>query len=77
MKNQLLKLRKAEGFISIETIIVAAIMVLAGIVAYNALYAGTLANKARVAGGVLSDSTPDNLQNEGLFDMSLPPLPGV
>ena len=73
MKNQLLKLRKAEGFISIETIIVAAIMVLAGIVAYNALYAGTLANKAGAARGVLSDSTPDNLQNEGLFDMSLPP----
>ena len=77
MKNQLLKLRKAEGFISIETIIVAAIMVLAGIVAYNALYAGTLANKASAARGVLTDNTPDNLQNKGLFDMSLPPLPGV
>ena len=73
MKNQLLKLRKAEGFVSIETIMVAAIMVIAGIVAYNVLYAGTLANKAGDAKEVLSSATPDNLQHKGLFDMSLPP----
>jgi hypothetical protein len=54
MKNQLLKLRKAEGFVSIETIMIAAIMVLAGIVAYNVLYAGTLAEKANAARGVLT-----------------------
>ena len=54
MKNQLLKLRKAEGFVSIETIMVAAIMVLAGIVAYNVLYAETLADKVSDARGVLT-----------------------
>jgi hypothetical protein len=58
MKNQLLKLRKAEGFVSIETIMIAAIMVLAGLVAYNVLYAGTLADKANAARGVLTDETP-------------------
>ena len=58
MKNQLLKLRKAEGFVSIETIMIAAIMVLAGLVAYNALYAGTLADKVSAARGDLTDATP-------------------
>ena len=54
MKNQLLKLRKAEGFISIETIMVAAIMVLAGLIAYNIMYAGTLADNGRI----LTDEPP-------------------
>jgi len=58
MKNQLLKLRKAEGFVSIETIMIAAIMVLAGLVAYNVLYAGTLAEKANAARGVLTAEVP-------------------
>jgi hypothetical protein len=58
MKNQLLKLRKAEGFVSIETIMIAAIMVLAGLVAYNVLYAGTLADKVTDARGVLTDEVP-------------------
>jgi len=58
MKNQLLKLRKAEGYVSIETMIIAAIMVLAGLVAYNALYAGTLAEKANAARGVLTAKVP-------------------
>jgi hypothetical protein len=58
MKNQLLKLRKAEGFISIETIMVAAIMVLAGLIAYNVLYAGTLADKVSAARGDLTAETP-------------------
>ena len=67
MKNQLLKLRKAEGFISIETIMVAAIMVLAGLVAYNFVYTQTLAGKASAAKGFLTDAaTP---VDEGLFDM--------
>jgi Tfp pilus assembly protein PilE len=66
MKNQLLKLRKAEGFVSIETIMVAAIMVIAGIVAYNVLYAGTLAGKVTAAKGVLANNTP--AANE-VFDM--------
>ncbi|NLK63554.1 MAG: hypothetical protein GX289_00505, partial [Tissierellia bacterium] len=61
MKNQLLKLRKAEGFVSIETIMVAALMVLAGLVAYNALYAGTLAEKVSYAKGVLNDEVPEEL----------------
>jgi hypothetical protein len=58
MKNQLLKLRKAEGFVSIETIMIAAIMVLAGLVAYNVLYAGTLADKVTDARGDLTDEVP-------------------
>jgi hypothetical protein len=58
MKNQLLKLRKAEGFISIETIMVAAIMVIAGIVAYDVLYTRTLADKVSAARGILNDETP-------------------
>jgi hypothetical protein len=66
MKNQLLKLRKAEGFISIETIMVAAIMVLAGLIAYNFVYAGTLAGKVNTAKGILNDKTP---AAEGLFNM--------
>lgn len=53
MKNQLLKLRKAEGFVSIETIMIAAIMVLAGLVAYNVLYADTLSAKVSEARGML------------------------
>ena len=70
MKNQLLKLRKAEGFVSIETIIVAAIMVLAGIVAYNVLYSQTLENKVLNARGMLSDATPDDLHSsEEFFNM--------
>jgi hypothetical protein len=69
MKNQLLKLRKAEGFISIETIMVAAIMVFAGLIAYNFVYAGTLAAKVSEAKGMLTDAaTP---VDEGLFDMEL------
>jgi hypothetical protein len=72
MKNQLLKLRKAEGFVSIETIMVAAIMVLAGIVAYDVLYAGTLADKVSDARGVLTANTADA---EGVFDMTLPNSP--
>jgi hypothetical protein len=69
MKNQLLKLRKAEGFISIETIMVAAIMVIAGIVAYDVLYTRTLADKVSEAKGMLTDAaTP---VDEGLFDMEL------
>ena len=67
MKNQLLKLRKAEGFISIETIMVAAIMVLAGLIAYDVLYAGTLAGKVNNAKEILTNAaTP---VDEGLFDM--------
>ncbi len=58
MKNQLLKLRKAEGFVSIETIMIAAIMVLAGLVAYNFMYAVTLAEKANAARGVLTAVIP-------------------
>jgi hypothetical protein len=67
MKNQLLKLRKAEGFVSIETIMIAAIMVLAGLVAYNVLYADTLADKASYAKGVLTDATTA----VDVFDMGL------
>mgnify|MGYP001103509877 CR=1 FL=1 len=33
MKNQLLKLRKAEGYIGIETMIIAALVVAAGFIA--------------------------------------------
>jgi hypothetical protein len=66
MKNQLLKLRKAEGFISIETIMVAAIMVIAGTVVYNFVYAGTLANKVSDAKEILTTETP---AAEGLFNM--------
>ncbi len=58
MKNQLLKLRKAEGFVSIETIIVASIMVLVGLVAYNLVYDTTLEAKANAARGVLTDAIP-------------------
>ena len=68
MKNQLLKLRKAEGFISIETIMVSAIMVLAGLVAYNVLYAATLEAKANAARGYLTDKTP---VAEHVFNMEL------
>jgi hypothetical protein len=68
MKNQLLKLRKAEGFVSIETIMIAAIMVLAGLVAYNVLYARTLAAKVTVARGMLSTNTADA---EEVFNMGL------
>jgi hypothetical protein len=68
MKNQLLKLRKAEGFVSIETIMIAAIMVLAGLVAYNVLYAGTLADKVSDARGVLTAETP---VADEVFDMEL------
>jgi Tfp pilus assembly protein PilE len=68
MKNQLLKLRKAEGFVSIETIMVAAIMVLAGLVAYNVLYAGILEEKASYAKGVLNTNTADA---EEVFNMGL------
>jgi hypothetical protein len=58
MKNQLLKLRKAEGFVSIETIMVASIMVLAGLVAYNFLFATTLEGKANAAIGDLTTAIP-------------------
>jgi hypothetical protein len=68
MKNQLLKLRKAEGFVSIETIMIAAIMVLAGLVAYNVLYADTLADKVTDARRVLNAETP---VAEDVFDMVL------
>ena len=68
MKNQLLKLRKAEGFVSIETIMVAALMVLAGLVAYNIMYTVTLADKVSDARGVLNTNTP---VAEELFDMGL------
>jgi hypothetical protein len=68
MKNQLLKLRKAEGFISIETIMVAVIMVLAGFIAYNFVYAGTLAGKVSDAKGVL---TAEISGAEDVFDMEL------
>jgi Tfp pilus assembly protein PilE len=67
MKNQLLKLRKAEGFVSIETIMVAAIMVIAGLVAYNVLYADTLSAKVSQAKGVLTDATTA----VDVFDMEL------
>ena len=70
MKNQLLKLRKAEGFISIETIMVAAIMVLAGLIAYNVLYADTLSAKVSAARGDLTAETPPD-GGLGLFDMGL------
>ena len=63
MKNQLLKLRKAEGFVSIETIMVAAIMVIAGFVAYNLVYAGTLADKVSTAKGYLIDKTLEDVFN--------------
>ena len=68
MKNQLLKLRKAEGFVSIETIMIAAIMVLAGLVAYNVLYADTLSGKVSAARGVLTKETP---VAEDVFNMEL------
>jgi Tfp pilus assembly protein PilE len=68
MKNQLLKLRKAEGFVSIETIMVAAIMVLAGLVAYNVLYAGILEDKVTAARGDLLTNTADA---EEVFNMGL------
>ena len=58
MKNLLLKLRKAEGFVSIETIMIAALMVLAGLVAYNFMYTVTLAEKANAARGVLNTVIP-------------------
>jgi hypothetical protein len=54
MKNQLLKLRKAEGYIGVETMIIAALVIAAGFIALKAVledlnnYAvnsnGTLAN---------------------------------
>jgi hypothetical protein len=74
MKNQLLKLRKGEGFISIETIIVAAVVVLAGIIAYNTLYAGTLEEKANLTiSGFRDASAPIN---ETLFTMEYDGLDG-
>jgi hypothetical protein len=37
MKNQLLKLRKAEGYIGIETMIIAALVIAAGFIALKAV----------------------------------------
>jgi hypothetical protein len=37
MKNQLLKLRKAEGYIGIETMIIAALVIAAGFIALTAV----------------------------------------
>ena len=68
MKNQLMKLKKAEGFISIETVLVAGIVVLAGIVAYNVLYVGTLADKVTNARATMEVNTPDAAE---LFDMAI------
>ena len=68
MKNQLLKLRKAEGFVSIETIMVAALMVLVGLVAYNIVYTVTLADKVSYAKGELADAIS---VAEEVFDMEL------
>jgi hypothetical protein len=45
MKNQLLKLRKAEGYIGIETMIIAALVIAAGFIALKTVL-GELDNKA-------------------------------
>jgi hypothetical protein len=37
MKNQLLKLRKAEGYIGVETMIIAALVIAAGFIALKAV----------------------------------------
>jgi archaellin len=37
MKNQLMKLRKAEGYIGIETMIIAALVITAGFIALTAI----------------------------------------
>jgi len=54
MKNQIMKMKKSEGFISIETILVAGIVVTVGVVAYNVLYNGSLGAKVTAAKGRLA-----------------------
>jgi len=66
MKNQLMRIKKSEGFISIETVLIAGIMVIAGIVAFNVLYSGTLATKVGAASNVLELKTPTA---SDVFDM--------
>jgi hypothetical protein len=40
-----MKMKKEEGFVSIETVVVAAIVVAIGIASYNVVFAGIFADK--------------------------------
>jgi hypothetical protein len=53
MKNQLLKLRKAEGYIGIETMIIAALVIAAGFIALTTVL-GDLNDYAVNSNGTLA-----------------------
>ena len=61
MKNLIMRMRKQEGFVSIETVLVAAIVVAIGILSFNAVFAGTLAGKATDANTAIVNSDIDEL----------------
>ena len=54
MKNQLLKLRKAEGYIGIETMIIAALVIAAGFIALTAVMEDLSTQAVRVNYNIVS-----------------------
>ena len=58
MKNQLLKLRKAEGYIGVETMIIAALVIAAGFIALKTVM-GDLNEKAIGINSAIADQDPE------------------
>lgn len=56
MKNLVMKLRKSEGYVGIETIVVAAVITAVGVIGYNVLFAGTLSGMVGDADATLDDN---------------------
>ena len=59
MKNQLLKLRKAEGYIGVETMIIAALVIAAGFIALTTVM-GDLNAKAVGINSSIADQASDS-----------------